>query len=120
LVPQLAVARRSARCITLDRRNRQCYSHEFTGERPSLGWVLIALAVAALLWAGLEWWYQSNGQQVMDGVAPDGVTTIPVEWDQERRQSQIRMAVAVLGAAAMSLGGVALLKRPKNVPASVS
>jgi hypothetical protein len=56
----------------------------------------------------------------MDGVAPDGVTTIPVEWDQERRQSQIRMAVAVLGAAAMSLGGVALLKRPKNVPASVS
>jgi len=83
------------------------------------GWILIALAGAALLWAGLEWWYQSNGQQVLEGFAPDGVSTIPVEWERERQQSQIRMAVAVLGGAAMFVGGLALLKRLRNVPASV-
>ncbi|MGE3811906.1 MAG: hypothetical protein AB7I24_10180 [Candidatus Nanopelagicales bacterium] len=90
------------------------------GSARAWGWVLIALAVAALLWTGLEWWYQSDGQQVVDGFAPDGVSPIPVEWDQERQQSQLRMAVAVLGAAAMIVEGVALLKRPKNVPASLS
>jgi hypothetical protein len=84
------------------------------------GWVLIALAVAALLWAGLEWWYQGNGQQVLDGMAPSDSSTIPVDWDQERQQSQVRMALALIVAAATAVSGVLVLKRRSREPASVA
>jgi hypothetical protein len=78
------------------------------------GWLLIALAVVALAWAGLEWWYQSSGQQVLDGFVPHDVTTIPIDWDQERLHSQIRMALALVAAGALSAGGVLLLRRRKS------
>jgi gamma-glutamyl:cysteine ligase YbdK (ATP-grasp superfamily) len=90
------------------------------GNARTWGWVLIALAVAAPFWAGLEWWYQSNGQQVLDGMPPADASTMPVDWDQERQQSQVRMALALIVAAASSVSGVLLLKRRSREPASVA
>ena len=84
------------------------------------GWVLIALAVVALCWAGLEWWYQANGQQILDPFVPGGANTTPIDWDQARKQSLVRMAVALIGAIAMGVGGVVLLKRRKTQTAPVS
>jgi TRAP-type C4-dicarboxylate transport system permease small subunit len=74
------------------------------------GWVLIALAVVALCWAGFEWWSQANGLQTFQSVMPDGSSTISTDWDQERQQSQVRMVMALVAVAATGTVGAVLLR----------
>ncbi len=84
------------------------------GARRNWGVLLVLLTIAALFVAYTAWWYQADGQGVLESFAPDGANVLPVDWEQERLRSQVRMLIAVVVAVSAGVGGVLLLKRRKK------
>ena len=89
-------------------------SNQGAGARRNVGVVLILLAVVALFLAHLEWNFQVNGQDVVEGVKPPGAESAPFDWGQARTASRVRMAFALIAGAASAIAGVVLLRSRKE------
>lgn len=68
----------------------------------------------ALFVAYLEWNYQVNGQDVLEGVQPPGAESLPFDWDQARSDSRVRMVLALIAGVASAVAGVLLLRSRKH------
>lgn len=71
---------------------------------------MVLLAAVALFLAYLEWNYQVNAEQALEGLQPPGVETTPFDWDQARSESRVRMVFALIAGVASAVAGVLLLR----------